>query len=141
MRVFIDFWKLETENSFLHVFSFLHKLSFENIFYFLPILSCQTSFLVSKIEFFFWKQKIRKKNKNSYQTYDNFPIWLLSKKKKKKNTKFPFMVQIPSHTVGSIIHQIIGMQQVHMRINRKIYISKSCLFYYIIYICWESFKC
>ena len=25
------------------------------------------------------------------------------------NTKFPFMVQIPSHTIGSIIHQIIGI--------------------------------
>ena len=59
--------KLETENSLLHVFSFLHKLSFENSFYFLPILSCQTSFLVSKIENCFWKQKIR--GKNSYQTY------------------------------------------------------------------------
>ena len=70
MRVFIDFWKLETENNLLHVFSFLHKLSFENSFYFLPVLSCQTSFLVSKIEICFWKQKIR--GKNSYQTYPNF---------------------------------------------------------------------
>ena len=70
MRVFIDFWKLETENSLLHVFSFLHKLSFENSFYFLSILSCQTSFLVSKIENYFWKQKTREKN--SYQTYPNF---------------------------------------------------------------------
>ena len=61
MRIFIDFWKLETENSLLHVFSFLHKLSFENSFYFLPVLSCQTSFLVSKIENCFWKQKIREK--------------------------------------------------------------------------------
>ena len=67
MLVFIDFWKLETENSLLHVFSFLHKLSFENSFCFLPVLSCQTSFLVSKIENCFWKLKIR--GKNSYQTY------------------------------------------------------------------------
>ena len=89
MRIFIDFWKLETENSFLHVFSFLHKLSFENSFYFVPILSCQTSFLVSKIEIFFWKQKIRKKKKNCYQTYPKFPIWLLSQKKKKKTLNFP----------------------------------------------------
>ena len=59
--VFIDFWKLEIENSILHVFSFLHKLSFENSFYFLSILGCQTSFLVSKIENCFWKQKIRGK--------------------------------------------------------------------------------
>ena len=70
MRVFIDFWKLETENNLLHVFSFLHKLSFENSFCFLPVLSCQTSFLVSKIENCFWKQKTREKN--SYQTYPYF---------------------------------------------------------------------
>ena len=61
MHVFIDFWKLEIENSLLHVFSFLYKLSFENNFCFLSILSCQTSFLVSKIENCFWKQKIRGK--------------------------------------------------------------------------------
>ena len=71
MRVFIDFWKLETENSLLHVFSFLHKLSFENNFCFLPVLSCQTSFLVSKIENCFWKQKTR--GKNSYQIYPYVP--------------------------------------------------------------------
>ena len=64
---FIDFWKLETENNLLYVFSFLHKLIFENNFCFLSILSYQTSFLVSKIENCFWKQKIR--GKNSYQTY------------------------------------------------------------------------
>ena len=67
MHFFIDFWKLKTENSLLHVFNFLHKLNFENSFCFLPILSCQTSFLVLKIENCFWKQKI--KGKNSYQTY------------------------------------------------------------------------
>ena len=67
MRIFIDFWKLETENSLLHVFSFLHKLSFENSFYFQPILGCQTSFLVSKIENNFWKQIV--KGKSSYQIY------------------------------------------------------------------------
>ena len=71
MCVFIDFWKLEIENSILHVFSFFHKLSFENSFCFLPVLSCQTSFLVSKIENCFWKQKIR--GKNSYQTYPSLP--------------------------------------------------------------------
>ena len=62
MHVFIDFWKLETEN---------HKLNFENSFCFLPILSCQTSFSVSKIENCFWKRKIR--GKNSYQTYPKYP--------------------------------------------------------------------
>ena len=67
MRVFIGFWKLETKNNFLHVFNFFHNLSFENSFYFLSILDCQTSFLVSKIENCFWKHKIM--GKNSYQTY------------------------------------------------------------------------
>ena len=61
MCVFIDFWKLETENSILHVFSFLHRLSFKNSFYFLSILGCQTNFLVSKVENCFWKQKIKEK--------------------------------------------------------------------------------
>ena len=61
MCIFIDFWKLETENSFLHVFSFFHKLSFKNSFYFLSILNYQISFLVSKIENYFWNQKIREK--------------------------------------------------------------------------------
>ena len=70
MHVFIDFWKLKTENSLLHVFSFLHKLNFKNSFCFLSILSCQTSFLVLKIKNCFWKQKIR--GKNSYQTYPKF---------------------------------------------------------------------
>ena len=44
MRVFIDFWKLEIENSILHVFSFFHKLSFEKSFCFLSILGYQTNF-------------------------------------------------------------------------------------------------
>ena len=34
MRIFFDFYKLETENSLLHVFNFLHKLSFESNFCF-----------------------------------------------------------------------------------------------------------
>ena len=67
MRIFIDFWKLETENNLSYVFSFFHKLSFENSFCFLSILGCQTSFLVSKIENCFWKHKIR--GKISYKTY------------------------------------------------------------------------
>ena len=61
MHVFIDFWKLETENSFLHVFNFLHKLSFENNFYFLSILNCQTSFLTLKIKNYFENRKKKKK--------------------------------------------------------------------------------
>ena len=87
MYVFIDFWKLETKNSILHVFSFLHKLSFENSFYFLPILSCQTSFLVSKIENCFWKQKIR--GKNSYQTY---PYLSLQPTKKNNDKVMNFFI-------------------------------------------------
>ena len=70
MRIFINFWKLEIENSILHVFIFFYKLSFENSFCFLSILSYQTSFLVSKIENCFWKQKI--KGKNSYQIYSKY---------------------------------------------------------------------
>ena len=64
---FTNFWKLETENNHLHVFSFFHKLGFENNFCFLSISGCQTNFLISKLENCFWKQKIR--GKNSYQTY------------------------------------------------------------------------
>ena len=90
MRVFIDFWKLETENNFLHVFSFLHKLSFKNNFYFMSILSCQTSFLISNIENYFWKYKIRKKN--NYQTYPKCFTLLVSQKKKK-------MLHIILHTI------------------------------------------
>ena len=61
MCIFIDFWKIEIKNSILHVFNFFHKLSFDNSFCFLSILSCQTSFLISKVENYFWKQKIRRK--------------------------------------------------------------------------------
>ena len=63
MRIFINFWKLKIENSILYIFGFLYKLSFENSFYFLFILGCQTSFLVSKIENCFWKQKNKGKKK------------------------------------------------------------------------------
>ena len=34
MRIFINFWKLETENNILHVFNFFYKLSFEIVFVF-----------------------------------------------------------------------------------------------------------
>ena len=86
MHIFIDFWKLETENNLSHVFSYLHKLSFENSFCFLSILSCQRTFLVSKIENCFLKHKIRRKNsyqKNDYQKlfwqFFSFPIKVMSK--------------------------------------------------------------
>ena len=83
MCVFIDFWKLETENSILHVFSFLHKLSFEYSFCFLPVLSCQTSVLVSKIENCFWKHKTMRKN--NYQTYPKC-VFLLTWKLETENS-------------------------------------------------------
>ena len=51
MRVFIDFWKLETEN---------HKLSFENSFCFLSILGCQISFCLKNKNLFL---KIENKEK------------------------------------------------------------------------------
>ena len=91
MSVFIDFWKLKTKNNFLHVFSFLHKLSFKNNFYFLFILGCQTIFLISNIENCFWKHKIRRKN--NYQTYPKCFTLLVSQKNKKK------MLQIILHTI------------------------------------------
>jgi len=60
----------------LYVFSFFHKLSFENSFYFLSILSCQTSFLVSKIEN--WKQKIRgEKKKQLSNIYIEAPRYIV----------------------------------------------------------------
>ena len=88
IHVFINFWNLETKNSILDVFNFLHKLSFENSFCYLSILVCQTSFFVWKIKNCFWKQKI--KRKNSYQTYPKFFSTIIvfapiSTKKKKKN--------------------------------------------------------
>ena len=83
MYAFIDFCKLETENNLLYVFCFLHKLSFENNFCFLSILNYQTSFLVSKIvskiENYFWKQKIWEKN--------NFQSFYLGVYKKEMNGK------------------------------------------------------
>ena len=46
MRIFIDFWKLETEKSILHLF--LHKLSFENNFCFLFIFGLRNKCLSLK---------------------------------------------------------------------------------------------
>ena len=57
----------------MHVFNFLHKLSFENSFCFLFIFGCQINFLVSKIENCFWKQKIRGKKQ-----LPNIPLILIS---------------------------------------------------------------
>ena len=70
MCIFIDFWKIEIKNSILHVFNFFHKLSFDNSFCFLSILSCQTSFLNLKSRKLFLKTENKKKN--SYQTYPNY---------------------------------------------------------------------
>ena len=113
MRIFIDFWRLETKNSLLHVFSFLHKLSFENSFYFLSILSCQTNFLVSKIENCFWKQKIREKK----QLPNIRLVWLYIKKKKKKKKV------INKCDVVTIICDIVTIQCNYIEnINKKIII-------------------
>ena len=59
----------------MHVFSFFYKLNFENSFYFLSILGCQISFLVSKIENCFWKQKIREKKKLPNIPLVFFIVW------------------------------------------------------------------
>ena len=67
MHIFIDFWKLETENSFCIFSIFFTNWVLRTIFVFLSILCCQTNFLVSKIENNFWKQKIR--GKTNYQIY------------------------------------------------------------------------
>ena len=61
MYIFINFWKLEIENSLLLIFSFLHKLSLITVFIFLSILDYQTSFLVSKIKKLFLKTENKKK--------------------------------------------------------------------------------
>ena len=68
MYFFIDFWKLKIENGILHVFSFLHKLNFENSFCFLPILSCQTSFCLKNRKLF-----LKTENKGKKQL-PNIPL-------------------------------------------------------------------
>ena len=69
MHVFFDFWKLETENSLLYVFSFLHKLGFENNFFFIHF-GLPNKFFSFKNRKLFLKTK--NKGKNSYQTYPYF---------------------------------------------------------------------
>ena len=59
-------WKLETQNSILHIFSFLHKLSFENSFCFMFILGCQISFFNFKNRKLF----LETKNKGKKQLSD-----------------------------------------------------------------------
>ena len=129
MQVFIDFWKLETENSILHVFSFLHKLNFENSFCFLLILSYQTSFLVLKIENYFWKQKIR--IKNSYQTYP----YSFSKKGKKGRKwmngiivklyiiSFPFFLYKLPNTLEKIHHVFHSIPFLRKRLPNTVLIE------------------
>ena len=114
MHFFIDFWKLETENSLLHVFSFYHKLNFENSFCFLPILSCQISLSILKIENCFWKQKIRKKN--SYQTYPKFSLHFEEKTfwwTQWENIWTPPFIFLPSHPTKHILKKISFLFSLH----------------------------
>ena len=111
MRVIICFWKLETENNLLHVFSFLHNLSFENSFCFLFILGCQTSFLVSKIENCFWKLKIN--GKSNYQTYPQYSNLSL------KKTQFSF--QLTCHVR---LHSLLSQSSTNYILEKKITINK-----------------
>ena len=67
MRVFIDFRKLETEKSILHVFSFLHKLSFEISFFFLVHFGLPNKFFSLKNRKLFLETE--NKGKNNYQIY------------------------------------------------------------------------
>ena len=67
MRVFIDFRKLETEKSILHVFSFLYKLSFEINFFFLVHFGLPYKFFSLKNRKLFLETE--NKGKNNYQIY------------------------------------------------------------------------
>ena len=132
MHVFIDFWKLETENSILHVFSFLHKLNFENSFCFLPILSCQTNFSVLKIENYFWKQKIRRKN--NYQIYSYFFIIHFYKKLNQTHLS-PHMVD-----PMTITHNYILCRWKHKARNARITIKFIRAISWLVLFVWWPFK-
>ena len=60
MHVFINFWKLEIENNLLHIFSFLHKLSFENIFLFFVYFGLPNKFFSLKNRKLFLKTENKK---------------------------------------------------------------------------------
>ena len=61
MPLFIDFWKLQTENSLLHVFNFLHKLGFENIFLFSIHFELPNKFFSFKYRKMFLKTENKEK--------------------------------------------------------------------------------
>ena len=104
MCVFIKFWILKTENKFLHVFSFLHKLSFKNSFCFLFILGCQTNFLVSKIE------TESKEKKNNYQTYSNvLTIFSIYHKNDIKKFSKISLITIALRALLHITHILFGI--------------------------------
>ena len=129
MHVFIDFWKLETENNILHVFSFLHKLSFENSFCFLPVLNCQTSFLVSKIENCFWRQKIR--GKNSYQTYPKYlgNLWSIWNNWKCTNFSSHILLNVPHSKLFSYFVFVQENTSLCSRKHKGLFLEKNFQFW------------
>ena len=138
MSVFIKFWK--------SVFSFLHKLSFENNFCFLSILGCQTSFLVSKIENCFWKQKIRGKTVTKHIPSIFIPlpslyfksIKKIHKKKKKKKNQQPNQIFQPHDKINTlkyfIVQTSIGLLDLWDMLFRQpqFYLF---IYYFIFYLC------
>ena len=124
MYISIDFWKLETENNILHVFSFLYNLSFENIFCFLSILSCQTSFLVLKIQNCFWKHKIRGKKKTiTKYTLNLFHSFIFPSPQPNEPLK-SYKEELKSHVVFWQLAQTLGgILASKPKINRIPYIE------------------
>ena len=136
--------------SFLHklsfdVFSFLYKLSFENNFCFLSILSCQTSFLVSKIENYFWKQKIRGKTVTKHIPSIFIPLPSLYFKsikkihKKKKKNQQPNQIFQPHDKINIlkyfIVQTSIGLLDLWDMLFRQPQFYFYFIFFNFFYLC------
>ena len=129
---------MKTKNwkQLLHVFNFLHKLSFENSFCFLSIFDCQTNFLISKIEKCFWKQKV--KRKNNCQTYPNvLTVFSISHKSEKWYKNFPKngLIIIVLSTLVHITHILFGICLLSWMLSRtatKIF----PIYYWVIHVDW-----